>query len=730
MRCPACHKILAVHEGPERNPSLRLRCAACSNVFVLADADPIANAGVAPSPRAFPTPDALMPGDEVVTLRDYASVVRRRLWVLVAAFLAVVVTTAVYTFSQEPTYRAMTTLIVEPNAPELAGIGDAASHSAAREFYETQWGIIRSDKVLKQVFDAARLADDPVFAGVDDAARALRERVSVNPVPDSRLVRLGFEHPSRDTAVRLADVLADVFIQYTMDDRRASSRNTFEWLSQQLVGLKDKVESSERALLEFRDKEDVISLQRRQELLEERLAGLSESFNQVSAHTAELKTILVEVEKLRRNPELVESMPRILESSLVQKLKQELSEHTVELAKVQSRYKPKHPEVVSLESQIAAIKERLGGEVDKIYASLEIEYRLSAGKEASVKASLGEAKQESMSVAERSIRYRVLEREANSNRQIYDVLLQRLREADISGNVSGQNIRILDRATAPAVPYKPRVVLNLAIAVLAGLLSGVGLCFLVEHVDNTVKTDEDVTQLLHERLVGIVPRQKGKLETDEDVSDLLLSAYASIRTTLRLAARERVLKSVLITSALRAEGKTLSAVCLASAFARSGVKVVLVDTDMFQASVAKRLRLRQEHGLSDFFLQGASLDEIVQHTTIHTLDVIPAGLIPPNPAEPLGSQRMQWLIDELERRYELVIVDSPPVTAALDVAFLAAAVDGVVVAVRANRTARPLVKKVLSQLRGARANVLGVMLTAVDATPEGAGYYYRYGAKR
>ncbi len=679
------------------------------------------------------SPQPAAPPEERLTLHDYWAVVRRRRLTLATVLVAVLAATLVVTFRQEPLYQAIVSLIVEPDVPEVARFAPEVPVALHQEFYQTQYEILRSNTVLQKVFDACGLAADPAFGGPAPLA-VLRSRLFVDPVPNSRLVRLAVDHGDRDKAIEIADTMARIFIEHNQSDRRLAASNAFVWLSEQIEALKSKVEGSELALLDFKGREDVVSIERRQELLEESLARLNERRDEAARETAELATVLREVERIRANPELVDALPQLLANPLAQRLKEDVGQLTVELADVSQRFKPKHPTVISLQSRIDTLRQRLAAEVERIYRSVEIDHQIASAKLATAERDLQALKQQSMTVAQQSIEYRVLEREAESNRKIYDVLLGRLHEADISGSIAGHNIRVLDPATATPAPYKPRKQLNLLIGLLAGLLAGVGLCFLHEHLDNTLKTESDVSDHLGLPTLGLVPRQKGPIKIGAEPAAVALGelerAYAGLATGLRLHARDHLLRSLLVTSAVRAEGKTVTSAALGAAWARGGSKVLLIDADMFQAALGKLLGVAQRPGLSQILIDGADLAEVVKPSGIDGLDVVPAGLIPPNPGELLGSKRLHELVESAQEDYDLVLLDSPPMSAVLDVAFLSHAVDGVLVAVKASSTTHPQARRVLSRLEATRGNVLGVVLTSAEIPADSFDYYaYGYGTR-
>ncbi len=684
------------------------------------------------------SPATAAPPEERLTLHDYWAVVKRRRLTLAVALVAIVVATLVVTFRQEPLYQATVSLIVEPDVPEIARFAPEVPVALHQEFYQTQYEILRSNTVLQKVYDACDLAADPAFSRSPAPLAVLRSRLFVDPVPNSRLVRLAVDHGDRDTAVEIADTVARIFIEHNQSDRRLAASNAFVWLSEQIEALKSKVEESEWALLDFKGREDVVSIERRQELLEESLARLNQRRDEAARETAELATVLREVERIRRNPELVDALPQLLANPLVQRLKEDVGQLTVELADVSQRFKPKHPTVIGLQSKIDTIRERLAAEVERIYRSVEIDHQIARAKLVTAERDLQELKQQSMVVAQQSIEYRVLEREAESNRKVYDVLLERLHEADISGSIAGHNIRVLDPATATPTPYKPRKKLNLLIGLLAGLIAGVGLCFLHEHLDNTLKTESDVNDHLGLPTLGLVPRQKGPIRIGAEPATGMAGspgdlgrAYAGLATGLRLHARDHLLRSLLVTSAVRAEGKTVTSAALGAAWARGGSKVLLVDADMFQAALGKLLGVAQRPGLSQVLAGGASFAEVVRPTGIDGLDIVPAGLIPPNPGELLGSERLRTLVETAREDYDLVLLDSPPMSAVLDVAFLSHVVDGVLLAVKASSTTHPQARRVVSRLEATRGNVLGVVLTSAEVAADSLDYYaYGYGDDR
>lgn len=664
-----------------------------------------------------------------VSLLDLVQILRRRWSTFVFGLAAVILGVSLWTFSQTSLYRATTTLIVEPETTSYGGLSGATALSVGLDFFETQQEILRSSSVLAQVVEKENLAQDSDFVGHASPVNKLRDRIQIEPVRYSRVIRVHVDHSSPEKAVAIGDALTAAFLERTIEDRRAASLNAFRWLSGQIDTLRKKVEDAEWALLDYKGQgeTDIVSIERRRDLVEERLASLNTEYNEAVAESAELQTLLGEIQRVRQDPALVESLPRDLNNPVVQQLRQELGELSVELAKLSSKFRPKHPEIQGLQSQIDQVKARLREEAQKIYQSVEIEWRIAKATEETAREQLDAAKRESMEVAEQSIDYEVLRREAESNRQIFDVMLQRLREVDIGGDFAAQTARVLDPARASLGPVSPRKRLNLLLGLALGTLVGVSLCLLHDQIDNRFDSERDVEQYLGLKTLGLIPRQKAALRW-ETMGEEVRLAYSSLGTTLRLYGRNHLLRSLVITSALRSEGKTVTSASLGVAFAQAGVSTLLIDADMFQAGLGRYFKVRQDQGLADYFLKNTPPEELIRPTVVKGLDLLPAGLIPPNPGALLGSSHLQALLEELQGRYQIVIVDSPPVSATLDVGFLGSSADAVLMAVRANETTHGQARRVLQQLQGAGCNVLGVVLTVgklpADA-PDGTYYHYR-----
>ena len=666
--------------------------------------------------------------EDTIDLRQYWNVLRRRKWVFIAAFVCIFLTAVVYDTYRKPVYRAETTLIIEPDVINAANISNSAPSKISADYQETQYEIICSYAVAKKAVELLGISSAPSSDSDNgnDPVAAFQQEIKVQPVKDSRLVRISMEGADPEKTAEKVNVLARAYIQHNLQDRKAASRDAFTWLSEQIVVLKAKVKQSEMDLLTFQEKEDVVSLDKRQALLEEKLFSLQESYTQAANHRTELEIIQDELEKLIEQPEMAESLPRILENPLVQTMKADYSKLDTEMAKLSKKFKPMHPQIVSLQSQIDNIRKRLSAEVEKISKSVAIEYRLAKAKEDSIGKNLDSIKRQSMQLARQAINFGVLKREAESNRKMYDVLLSRLKETDIGGSIAANNIRVVDKAKTPLTPVRPKKKRNAALAAVVGLFAGIGLCFLIEQLDNSIRNEEDVAFHLKEPLLGLVPDTEIASGQSSKAADPCARYYRDVKTILGIHDQERMLKTVLFTSSVESEGKTTSATELGKMYAMDGRKVLLMDMDFIKQQLAKSFDLGKKAGITSYFSDNHDVSDIIHRTAVSNLFVMPPGQPHPNPTALIASEKMRELIERVKPDFDIVLIDTMPVGSTPEIAAVARNTDGVAFVVRAKKTSRVIAQKGLDKLKASKCSLLGVILTRADLTSEDLESYYGY----
>ncbi len=655
-------------------------------------------------------------------VRHYWRVLKQRRFVLLTTFVIVVLSTAIYNRYQEPIYRASATLIIEPNIPHLSGAGDLPGDDS-KTFYESQHEIIRSYAVAKMAVAALGIEGDEDGGQPSEATiSAFQRRIEVEPINRSRLARVSMTGSDPEELAHHVNTLVRMYIYRNLEDRRAASQDAFTFLSERLAILKAQVAKSENGLLEYKEQEDIVSLEKRQTLVEERLSELTERHTEAALARSGLETVLVEVREIRAQPELAAAIPQIRNDATLGQLNSELVRLQLELGQLARKYRPKHPKIVRLQAQIEDVRGQQEIELDKAIRSLEVEYRIRRQTEQGIKTRLDDLKRQSRQLAQQAIQYGILKRDAESNRQMYDVLLQRLKETDFSGNITINNIRVVDQARPPSTSLSPRPKRALAIAAAVALVLGLFLCIAVDYFDNALQSEHDVNVCLESPVLGIVPRAKAPAAS----SAAIRRAYRDVKTSLDFYGREHVLRSLLVTSAVAGEGKTTGAVCLGKLFAGDGRNVLLVDADLVRPDLHRRFGLAPEAGLSDVFLHHRPPEEILVDSGTPGLRILAAGLIPPNPAEVLGSPAMAELVEDLKARFDLVILDAPPCSLGLEVPLLGSRVDGVAFVVKAHSTPRHVVSKTLAKLEQFQGNLVGVVLNGLDPSSEDLGGDYGY----
>jgi capsular exopolysaccharide synthesis family protein len=500
-----------------------------------------------------------------------------------------------------------------------------------------------------------------------------------------------------------------------------------------LEDLKGKVERADEALQAFGSKHNIISLDEKENVTMQRLTDLNETLTKAESERM-AKEALYKQTKDRNS----DSLPSILENKLIMDLKQAYIQLEAQYMKLSETYKPEYPEMVRLKQQMQAVQKRIDGELAKIIAAIKNDYESSLRKEALLRQAFEEQKARVIEMKDKAIQYNILKREADTNKELYKGLLQRMKEAGVSAGIMASNIQVVDQAELPARPYKPNKQLNLLLAAVVGLFLGVGLAFFLEYLDNTVKTPEDVEQLIRLPAFGMVPeisyerRRRVESGTSYPVElitfvhpkSMLSEAYRNIRTSILLSFSERPPKRIAISSPNPAEGKTTTVINTAIALSQTGVQVLLIDADMRKPRIHKIFREEDGAGLSNFLSGNAALDSVIKKSDIPNLYYIPSGPIPPNPSELIGSKLFKNMMESLGERFDHIVLDSPPVLGFADAIILSTSVEGVILVVLGGKTPRETLQRAKEVLHQVNAKILGVVINRIDIQRSDYGYYY------
>lgn len=446
---------------------------------------------------------------QAIHVREYLRILRKRVWLIVACFLVVVVTVAVATYLERPIYRAATRVVLERQAPRVVNFQDSTSPVEwwdRTEFFQTQVQIIRSRPVLQRVIDSLGLANRKLeLAQAADAVAAVRSAITVDLVKNTRLIEIQVEDPEPTLAAEMANALANAYLTQTLELKLNAARDALAWLTTHVTDLKAKVNESELALQRYREGAGLIAVEEKQSLSTKKLGEFNSGYVEAKAKRLEMETRLAELRKASQQLDGMESSPMVIANPLVQRLKGQLVELEVQRSKLLKVYKDKHPEVLKVQSQIEEIAQKIREEVGRVAQSLESEYNVMKAREAAMLGAVNQYRDEVQGLAKKEIQYGILKRDADTNQQLYELLLKRLKETNLSQELDTNNVRIVEPAVVPTYPVKPRKVRNLAFAVVAGLTLGVGLALFVEYMDDTVGTPEQVEQTLGVPVFALIP---------------------------------------------------------------------------------------------------------------------------------------------------------------------------------------------------------------------------------
>jgi len=715
---------------------------------------------------------ALHAADNDIHLLDRLNVFYKYRHVAISILLLVILGSLLRTYTTTPMYRAQARLLIEieDERTEAVSIGNTNNQywQDPEPYYQTQYRILLGRELARRAVNRLNLAQVPEFNGagptptrvsqvlatmreqVETPVRALLgkpaqqsvpspqtpdegaltdaflSRVSVEPVKESRLVDVSFVSADPQFAVRAIDALAEEYVQQNFELRRTSSAKSLEWMGQELTKQKGKVEDSERALAQYREDQNALSLEDRQNIVVARLNQLNDAATRAKMNRVQKESLYNQIKSLGSvSPDTI---PAILQNPYIQSMKTRLSDLERERTTLMERYGEKYPDVIKVNANVEDARRQLQLEISRAADAIRNDYQSALSEERTLAGALEEQKGTAMDLNRKSVSYTVLEREAQSNRQVYEALLQRENELQVTANGRGNNVRLMDHAETPGGPFTPNPRRDLMLAVLAGLALAVGLVLGIDYLDDTVKTPEDVTRKLKMPFLGMVPKIKGDDHPvlSSRVPHEFGEAFRSLRTSLVFSNGTDSTRVVMVTSAQPLEGKTTTACNMAIALAFGGARVLLIDADMRRPGVHRTLGLQNGVGLSHLLTGQATPRQAIQKLENPNLWVMTAGLIPPNPSELLASERMKTLVKNAQGGpFDWVVIDTPPVLAVTDAVIISPLASGVAFVVGSEMTRRRLTERALETLMTSKPHILGVVLNRVDLA-RNKYYYSRY----
>ncbi len=706
--------------------------------------------------------------EKQVHLRDHWKILRKRQWTIIAVFLIVFITTAIITFTMKPIYRGTTTIQINKENPNIVDFKEMfAINTMDSDYYQTQYKTLESRSLVKKVIQFLKLGEHPaflpkpqtpfqkwksnLFAPVSSEKTSSEsekesllidtflQNLKIEPVRNSRLVKIHFKSYDPGLSTRVPNTLALTYIQHNLETRFVATQHAKEWLTTQLDDLKGKVERADETLQTFSSKHDIISLEEKENVTMQRLNELNVVLTKAESERMDKEALYKQTQEIAYDPlSYRDALPSIIENKLVMDLKHSYIQLEAQYMKLGEKYKPDYPEMVRLKHQMQSVQKQLEGEINKIIIGIQNSYESSLRKENLIRRAFAQQKERVQEMKEKAIRYNILKREADTNRDLYKSLLQRMKEAGVAAGIMASNIQILDDAEPRMKPYSPNKPLNLIIASIVGLFLGLGLALFLEYLDNTVKTAEDVEKLTQLPSFGMIPENSSvkqkritdgrsypvEMITHGHPKSMLSEAFRGVRTSILLSFSGKPPQKIAISSPNPGEGKTTTLINTAISLAQTGAQVILIDADMRKPRIHQLFKEENHTGLSTFLSGNADLDTVIKQSSIPNLCYIPSGPIPPNPTDLIGSDIFKKMLEFLETRFGHIVIDCPPILGFADSIILSTYVDGVLLVVSGGKTSRETLKRAKEAIQQVNAKILGVVINRVNVRRNDYGYYY------
>jgi capsular exopolysaccharide synthesis family protein len=692
-----------------------------------------------------------------VDLLEYLRILIKRRWLILSIALASVVYATLSTLMQTPLYTSSVRLQIDRSVAKIVEAGNITPvEGSDLEFMKTQYELLEGRTMAERVASALKLGEDPDFfrprsfsiigfvkkllgfrqpsapqvnasnrAGLQAGATGvvLGNR-AVIPVSGSRLVDISYSDPDPARAQKVASAFADAFIASNLDKRFQANSYAKAFLEDQLSQLKLRLEQSEKALLDFGQKQEIVQTNDKASIAETNLASANNALSTLVGERMKNEELWKQLETAK-----VVDIPQLLSNPVIVTLRAKRSSLQTDYQQKLGTYQPSYPAMMEISSQIGDIDRQIAAEVSTLKNSYKAAYESSLEQETAMKARIQVLKQDVLDLQKRSIEYNIVKREVDTNRSLYDGLLQRFKEVDIAGGVGSNNVFVVDTATLPGGPSSPRMSRALFLALVLGLAGGIGAALGLEYLDDTLRSPEEVERALGYATLGIIPKLPLGTTLESELADPrshMAEAYRSLCTALQLSTETGLPKTLLVTSAGPGEGKSTTSMTIARHFAKIGMKVLLVDADLRKPSLHTKLGAENASGLSSYLTAAAEPPQLLQKTDVPNLAFMASGPLPPNAADLLGSSRLLSLLSVGLEVFDLIVVDSPPVMGLADAPLLSSAVNATIFVVGAGQVRTKLIRAAVRRLQFSRASLIGTVITRFDVRST-YGYGYGYG---
>lgn len=700
---------------------------------------------------------------ETPLIRQYWRIANRWRWVILGIVAACAITGLIITLLMTPQYTATVQIEISREGNQVTNFQGVERNNSQvdQEFYQTQYGLLKSRSLSERVATQLQLTDDPrffemfgaekkserAFARINNrytadgratrlriAGELLRNNVDISPARLSRLVDIFFTSPNATFSARVANAWADAYIQTNLERKSQATSYGRNLLQRQLGQAKERLDESQRQLVNYASQQQIINLPTQSgstngPTTSER-SIVADDLATLNAALSQAVTERIQAEARYQQAGRAGASTEALRNSAISALRQQRAELAANYQKLMVQFEPEYPAARALKAQIDQLDRSIAREESRVSGSQLADYREAQAREDALKTRVDQLKSSYLDLRRRSIQYNIYQQEVDTNRALYDGLLQRYKEIGVAGGVGINNISVVDAADVPQKPSRPRLLLNLAIALLAGLGLGVLVAFGLEQMDEAIADPAEIERQFDLPLLGSVP----KVSDGRDPRDVLLDrksdmvdAYLAVQTNLGFTTAHGIPRSFAVTSTRPGEGKSTTALSLATMLSRAQRRVILVDGDMRSPSVHHLGGVDHNRGLSNFLAGENDIPSLTFSMSDLGFTAMSAGPIPPNAAELLTGDRLGVLLNRLLEEYDHVVVDAPPVMGLADAPLIASKVEGVVYAIESRGIRATLVKTALNRLVNANVHVFGGVLTKFEAHKANSGYGYEYG---
>ena len=691
---------------------------------------------------------------------DYWTVLIRHRRTVLMVFVGAVLTAFIWSVTARPVFTGTAMLRIEREEPRILKFEpprrDDTGGESAQIQLQTERRLLQRRALANRVIGLVDLERHPEFRSVGrrpgELTDAFLDRLQVEPVRNTRLVKVSFESRSPELAAQVANTMADAVIAQQLDDKKDASQYATRFLTAQVNEARQALESSEAQLSQFLEENDILfvggermgeRVGERHALISQELATLSDSLLKAKAERIAKESTLTQATRAT-----ADTLPAVLQSPLIAHLKEEATKLEGRYRELGQSFKPEYPRMQRLAENIKEVRRQIHGEIQRVVEAGRAEYQTALQNETEVRKLVDEQRRLARKLDGQMAPYNLLRREVDASRELYTALSSRLKETQVSASLLISNIAVVDRADVPLKRSGPRTGLNLLIGCMVGLVGGVALAFFFEYLDTSIRDPREIEALLHVPTLGLVPTRSAlpahldgrplgagdgppgaygafALVAHQATSSILAEAFRNLRTSVVYATPERPPKTMLVTSLQQQDGKTSVSTNCAITLAQLGMgDVLLVDADLRHPDLHRILDVPQTPGLSDLLVGGVGVAEVIRPTRIPGLFVIPAGPVPTNPAELLFSPRFTQALAALGERFAHIVIDSPPMMGVSDTLVLAPRVEGVILVLRHGHTGRDAAQRAVQMLGSVRARLLGVVLNHADVRSTAAGYQY------